>query len=467
MNPVIPELGIGLVVVIACSLMVLIVVGADLAPAGGLSGTRRWWLAAALGSGILAFAFKLALVGAITPTTIDTLLAHLPAAHRPPPVEPTTTERPLREAGPQWVALPASAPPPASGADSPALVALGRRLFFDPNLSRDRQVACVSCHDLVGGGSDARPTSAGIDGQKGQRNAPTVWNAAFQRVLFWDGRAASLEAQAAGPLLNPVEMGMADMGAVLERIRADASYRPAFAAAFGAGAPLSASQVTGAIAAFERTLVTPDSRYDRFVRGEADALSAEERRGMALFAEVGCKQCHSGPNFSEASVFGAGAPWRAFPARPEALDARPVLLHDTGLAEPGSAQGVWRVPSLRNVALTGPYFHNGAVDALEEAVRIMAQTQSGWIVSDAPAAPGTGRAYWSAGQQRTTVLPARRLSERDIGDLTAFLGALSSERLLALQRRGAQTEQVFGPRAAQSSWSSSSTPSGGLAAGMR
>jgi len=451
-----PEMGIGLVAVIVTAFMLLVAVSAELAPAGGLSGRGRWLLAAALGSGLLAFVFKLALIGLLSTGRVDRLLATLPDAVRPPPADSRSASAHWRATPQVWLALPERAPRPDGAPAGANAVALGKRLFFDTNLSRDRSLACASCHDLVeAGGADARPTAIGIDKQHGRRNTPTVWNAAFQTRLFWDGRADSLEAQASGPFVNPMEMGMPDMAAVVARIAADASYRSAFDDVFGAGQAITPARVTAAIAAFERTLITPDSRYDRFVRGDASALSAAEQRGMALFETIGCVQCHSGPNFSEASVFGSGAPFRLFPVHAPARYAALDLSSDTGIAAPGSPAGLWRVPSLRNVALTAPYFHNGSVDQLDEAVRIMAQTQLGWHLSSKEGLQASTR--WSARTRTLSLVRPRLVTEIEVQDITAFLRALSSERLLAVQ-----AQHTY-----DSSSASSDMRSGGLAAGMR
>lgn len=316
-----------------------------------------------------------------------------------------------------WQALPQVAPVPAGKPMSAARVALGRQLFFDKSLSRDGKVACASCHDLErGAGADGRAVSTGVGGRRGTRNAPTVWNAAFQARLFWDGRVGSLEEQALGPFTNPVEMGLPDAAAVERRVAARADYRRAFARIFGGPRPVRMDNIAAAIAAFERTLITPDTPYDRHVRGDADALSPAQRRGMALFESYGCRICHSGPNFSGASVFDTAQPYRAFPALPmfaTAFVARYRLADDPGRAPPGSRQGLWRVPSLRNVALTGPWFHNGAVTRLEDAVRIMAAAQLG---------------------RPTDRLDRNTVSERDVADIVAFLEALSSDRLVATRR---------------------------------
>jgi len=289
---------------------------------------------------------------------------------------------------------------------SAARAALGERLFFDKSLSLDGTVACASCHD-VKTGADGRAVSVGVGGKQGQRNAPTVRNAAFQARLFWDGRAGSLEEQAKGPLTNPVEMAMADAAAVERRVAARPEYRQAFARVFGGPRPVSIDHIAAAIAAYERTLIDVDTPYDRYVRGDRSALDPAQQRGMALFEDYGCRICHAGPNFSGASVFDSGNPYRAFPALP--VFATPYVIRhrltqDLGRAEPGSRQGVWRIPSLRNVARTAPYFHNGSVARLEDAVRIMASAQLG---------------------RPTDRLNRNSVPDRDVADIVAFLKALS------------------------------------------
>jgi cytochrome c peroxidase len=325
-----------------------------------------------------------------------------------------------------WRALPEQAPNPSGNPSSPAKVALGKRLFFDPDLSLDGTLSCAGCHDVEGGsGADGRATSIGIGGQRGARNAPTVWNAAFQSVLFWDGRADSLEAQAKGPLVNPLEMGMPSLELVVERVERKPGYRPDFDAAFGDGAPITIDRIAEAIAAYERTLITPDSPYDRFVRGDLQALTPAQLRGMRQFQRLGCVQCHFGPNFSGASLFDERAPLRIFPVYPTPYEQQYGLTKDSGASEPGSGRGSWRIPSLRNVALTGPWFHNGSVSELAEAVRIMSSVQLGY----------TGRyLVWSDSQKAMLELDRPALDEATVNDLVAFLQALSSDRLTRMVR---------------------------------
>jgi cytochrome c peroxidase len=426
------ELDIGLLAVALGTTLLLLAVLRELAPAGGLTGRGRWLLAAALGSGVLAFAVKLTLVAWLVWLPLDAVPRQA-ARQSAPAFEPADTEAVVGNKPYVWQALPRVAPAPSGNAGTPEQVALGEQLFFDRNLSADRQLACASCHDLAQkAGADGRRTSLGIQGQVGARNAPTVINAAFQAWLFWDGRADSLEAQATGPLVNAVEMGMPSLQAVVQRVREDRRYAAAFRAAFPAALPanpgdesaITIERIAAAIAAFERTLITPDSPYDRFVGGDIRVLDAQAQRGMALFDAVGCTQCHGGPNFSSASVFEAGPAWRLFPAWPDAADPALQLARDPGLAPPGSTAGVWRVPSLRNVADTAPYFHNGAVDDLDEAVRIMARTQLGWQV--VPGGDAVPLVRWKADQQTMALLAPRTLPESAVQDITVFLRALSA-----------------------------------------
>ncbi|MCP5366430.1 MAG: c-type cytochrome [Hyphomicrobiales bacterium] len=261
-----------------------------------------------------------------------------------------------------------------------------------------------------------------MGGKTGTRNTPTVYNAAFQTRLFWDGRAPSLEAQALDPLVNPREMAMPSLAAVANRVRADPAYAPAFRRAFGSDT-VTIGRIAQALAAFQRTLVTADSPYDRFLAGAADALSPAQKRGMWLFRTLGCATCHAGPNFG-----GAPSAFRAFlvDRAPEAKDHG--LAADKGRAGPGAANGVWRVPSLRNVALTAPYFHNGSVADLARAVRIMAAAQLNARVGDPPAGARFAP-RWSAAAGRFERPGRKRVTEADLADLVAFLGALTSERL--------------------------------------
>lgn len=286
-----------------------------------------------------------------------------------------------------WQALPDVAPAPADNPTTPAKVELGKMLYFDPRLSTDGTVSCFSCHNVMEGGDDHRPTSVGVHGQIGGRNAPTVWNAAFHSAQFWDGRAASLEAQAKGPITNPIEMGMGNLGLAVDRIRALKGYRGYFDRAFGADQPIDEDTIAKAIAAYERTLITPDTPYDRFVKGDKSALTDTQQRGMQLFADTGCVACHSGAALNGPTL-PAGVPFlQKLPVYADSpYIAKYQLVADNGRAastgKPEDAQ-LWRVPTLRNLVYTAPYFHNGAVKTLNEAVRVMASAQLNKTLEDA------------------------------------------------------------------------------------
>lgn len=428
-------LGLFAVLALLGAVAVLAIVLRELAPSAGLTGRGRFLLATGLGMGVLAFAAKATAIGLMVALPQATLMPLTTVRQAERPVHPATPPRPVA-APPRrqyaWLALPEAAPGPEGNPTTDAKVALGERLFHDRALSLDHSVACASCHDVAGGtGVDGRATSEGIGGQVGRRNAPTVWNAAFQARLFLDGRAPSLEEQAKGPPVNPVEMGMHSLADVAARVAAEPGYRAAFARAFGPDRAIDIEAVVAAIAAYERTLITPDSPYDRYVRGDRAALDAAQLRGMALFESVGCVVCHQGPNFSAASVFDTRAPYRLFPAYGNDYVGRYRLDEDRGRASLRDRKGVWKVPSLRNVALTAPYFHNGRVARLEEAVRIMAASQLGRrivLVAGAPAEP-----RWSDGDRALHRVEGRDLTEAQVRDIAAFLRALSSDRLVALR----------------------------------
>ena len=425
------EMALGSGAVIVMAALLLLGVTRELAPAGGLTGRGRWLLAAGLGAGVIAFAFKMVTILAFS---------YAPATWVHPPFQPSRerVNEPERQpsAEPQrkvrWQSLALVAPAPTGNQTTPAKVALGQRLFHDKNLSLTRDVSCASCHDLLGrAGADGRPVARGIHGQAGRRNTPTVWNAAFQTRMFWDGRAATLEEQALGPITNPVEMGMPHVAMAVQRLAESPSYRAEFAAAFESAADadaVTADRLAAALAAFERTLITPDSPYDRYVRGDPGALTPLQVKGMALFESVGCVYCHAGPNFNGASGLDGAAPFRAFPARALPDLNRLNLDADPGRASLGSAAGVWRIPSLRNVAVTAPYFHNGSVTDLKEAVRIMARAQLGLSIGDTPAVAALDVRQGSP--TGLVLQPIQSLSEHDVHALAAFLESLTSPRLV-------------------------------------
>ena len=274
--------------------------------------------------------------------------------------------------------LPDKVPTPADNPTTPEKVELGKQLYFDPRLSIDGTVSCNSCHNVMSSGTDNRPTSAGINGLRGGRNAPTVWNSAYLSAQFWDGRAATLEDQAKGPPLNPIEMGMPSEEAVEERLKAIPGYVEQFNKVFGGSESVSYDNMAKAIAAFERTLITRNSPVDRYVNGDKNALSAEAVRGMKVFTETGCNACHSGANYAGPALPTGQGFYQKFPTFPSDYDKKYKLSDDKGryeVTEDKADMNMWRVPTLRNVAVTAPYFHNGSVATLHEAVRIMAKTQ--------------------------------------------------------------------------------------------
>jgi cytochrome c peroxidase len=290
----------------------------------------------------------------------------------------------------QWQALPEVAPAPADNPTTAAKVELGQMLYFDPRFSSTGTVSCFSCHNVMEGGDDHMPTSSGVHGLKGGRNAPTVWNAAFHSVQFWDGRAPSLEEQAKGPPVNPIEMGMPNLDAVISRIRQIPGYRPYFEQAFGAGDVVTMDNAAKAIAAYERTLITPDSAYDRYVKGDKKALTAGQLRGMETFAAIGCTSCHQGPAFNGPALPAGTGFFMKFPSFPDSVYVVKYKLTDDPGRESATKdpadRGMWRVSTLRNLVYTAPYMHNGAVKSLPEAVRVMASTQLNQAPSDAQVA---------------------------------------------------------------------------------
>lgn len=260
---------------------------------------------------------------------------------------------------------------------TPAKIALGRMLYYDTRLSADQSVSCNSCHGLDQYGVDHRAVSLGIKQQQGGRNAPTVYHAAGHIAQFWDGRAPTVEEQAKGPILNPVEMGMPNGTAVIARLKAVPAYRTAFAAAFPDETnPITYDNLGKAIGAFERRLETP-ARWDAFLAGDDTALTNEEKAGFNTFVDVGCQACHNGMYVGGASFqrIGLVEPW------PKQSD-----LGRMAVTKNPSDRLVFKVPSLRNVTETAPYFNDGQVATLQEAVHFMARYQLGRQLTDEQAA---------------------------------------------------------------------------------
>jgi len=278
-----------------------------------------------------------------------------------------------------WEALPETAPFPADNPTTAEKVELGKMLFFDPRFSATGTVSCFTCHNVMEGGDDHRSVSIGVHGVAGGRNAPTVWNAAFLSSQFWDGRAATLEEQAVGPVTNPIEMGMKSLDHALGRIQGIPGYKQYFDGAFGAGDNVTMENAAKAIAAYERTLITPNSPYDQYVNGDKSALSAEAISGMETFEAVGCMSCHSGATFSGPAMPAGAGFFVKFPMFVGGEDLEKFdLLADVGRFESTGNEAdtnVWRVPTLRNLKFTAPYLHNGAVKSLDDAVTVMAKAQ--------------------------------------------------------------------------------------------
>ncbi|MFX0547076.1 cytochrome-c peroxidase [Roseovarius sp. S1116L3] len=263
-------------------------------------------------------------------------------------------------------------PPVPDPAPSPEAVELGKMLFFEPRLSEGHNISCNTCHNLGTGGADLASVSLGHRWQKGGRNSPTVLNAIYNTAQFWDGRAASLEEQAGGPMVNPVEMGSTPEH-VEEQLRGIPGYGPYFAAAFpGDEQPVNFANAETAIAAFEATLITPNAPFDRFLSGDDAAMTAEQKAGLQEFMDQGCAACHSGINLGGNSYQPFGVvekpDWAFLPP------------DDKGRFEVTRAEEdayVFKVPTLRNITLTPPYFHSGSVWDLTTAVGVMGTAQLG------------------------------------------------------------------------------------------
>ncbi|MBX3251650.1 MAG: cytochrome-c peroxidase [Myxococcales bacterium] len=273
-------------------------------------------------------------------------------------------------------------------------VFLGRRLFHDPILSGDGTVSCATCHSLDHGGAEDRATSLGIREQVGPINSPTVLNAHYNFVQFWDGRATDLQDQAGGPVENPLEMGTTFTD-VIPRIQADEWYAERFAAVYGSDDPITKENITDAIAEYERYLITP-SPFDRYLRGETDAISEQARRGYQTFKDVGCPTCHLGMNLGGTMFQKMGLVENYFELRGgEITEADLGRFNVTGR---DADRHFFKVPTLRNVAITGPWYHDGSQTDLGESVRLMGRLQLG-----------------------------QRLSDEQVADIVAFLVTLTGE----------------------------------------
>jgi len=258
----------------------------------------------------------------------------------------------------------------------PRQVELGRLLFHDVRLSQNNQLSCASCHSLKHGGADGQAVSTGVNGSKGNINSPTIFNCSLNFRQFWDGRASSLLSQIDGPLNNPVEMN-SSWPEVLSKLEQDPFYVQQFKYAFKAG--LTINNIKDAIVAFEESLLTPDSRFDLYLKNNPDALTADELEGYNLFKQYGCISCHQG-------VAVGGNLFQRFGIIGDYFANRgnitPADLGRYRVTQNEKDKHVFKVPSLRNAALTAPYFHDGSTDTLEEAVEIMMRYQLGRIPNE-------------------------------------------------------------------------------------
>ena len=253
-------------------------------------------------------------------------------------------------------------------------VSLGRQLFYDTRLSLNGKISCNSCHALDTYGVDRRATSVGFNDQLGNRNSPTVYNSALHVAQFWDGRSANVEEQAKGPILNPVEMAMPSANAVVDVLETIPGYVEAFRLAFPEDRdPVTYQNLAFAIGAFERKLVTEKNRFDQLLDGKNDALSKEEKSGLETFVRTGCTACHSGAGLGGKlfQKLGLVRPW------PKIQDSGREAI--TGIQ---ADRHVFKVPSLRNIAMTGPYLHDGSISSLEEVTKLMAWHQLGQDLND-------------------------------------------------------------------------------------
>ncbi|MDI2113653.1 cytochrome c peroxidase [Commensalibacter nepenthis] len=287
-------------------------------------------------------------------------------------------------------------PVPESLPVDPKVVALGKKLFFEKRLSGDNTLSCASCHDLQKGGVDGLVTATGIYGQKGPINVPTVYNAVFNHSQFWDGRAVDLEDQAGGPVMNPLEMGSKTWEDVVTKLRQEPSYEKDFSEAFGSPT-IDKKTITDAIGAYEKTLITPDSPFDMYLKGVDGAINAQEKRGYQLFKENGCASCHNGVALGGAAYEELGLQEDYFTDRGDKLTDADMGRFNVTHQE--SDKHRFKVPLLRNIALTGPYFHDGSVKTLKEAVEKMLKYQT----------------------------PYHKLSDQEVNDIVAFLKTLTGK----------------------------------------
>jgi cytochrome c peroxidase len=317
-----------------------------------------------------------------------------------PPLLAATEDPLMRQAQSLFKPIPETPPAMKDVSVTPAMVTLGKALYFDPRLSESHNISCNTCHQIGLGGVDMLPTSIGHHWQRGGRNAPTVLNAVFNTAQFWDGRAADLQEQAVGPIQNPIEMAISPEHAV-GMLRGIPGYKPLFAAAFpGDEGSVSLANVGKAIAAFEATLLTPHAPFDKYLRGNDAALSGEQKAGLKLFIDKGCASCHNGVNLGG----GMYAPFGVV----EKPGADILPLADKGrfeVTKTATDEYVFKVPTLRNIALTPPYFHSGKSWDLAQAIGVMASSQLGQDLTDAEIASIAAFLLSLTGEQPQVVYP--------------------------------------------------------------
>lgn len=294
-------------------------------------------------------------------------------------------------------------PIPAFNLQTPAKIELGKTLFFDPRLSKDNSLACASCHVPALGFSNGQPVAKGIKGQLGTRNVPSLYNVAYRTQFFWDGRAGSIEQQALEPIQNPIEMDQ-DLAQLVAELNAVPGYVTVFRAVFGTGP--SADGIAQALAAFERIIVSNNSPWDRFMAGDDAALSESAQRGVRVFDEKAkCVTCHNGPNFTDNQFHALGLPKRE--GIPDDPGRFKITLNDEEM-------NAFRTPSLRQVADSAPYMHNGMFATLEEVLDFYVKAE--------------GR----PAHRHPLITPLDLLTEQDKADLLAFLRALSSPPIVVV-----------------------------------
>ena len=301
--------------------------------------------------------------------------------------------------------LPAVADSPKDNPATKEKLVLGKQLFFDARLSITGTHSCNSCHNLAAGGEDGRAQPVGVYGRKGIRGTQTIWNAAFHTVYNWDGSVKTLEEQAERHILDPNIMGMPDAETLAARLNTIPGYKKQFEKSFGKEG-ISLKTVAMALSSYERALTTPNGPFDRYLKGDDKAISPAAKRGIQEFIEARCASCHfwinlAGPIPGLALQQGEGF-YELFPNYPDTdYERRYNLADDLGrvyFSQEKTDTRMWRMPSLRNIAITAPYFHNGTVKTLDEAVRVMAKTQL-----------------------------ARELTEQQVSDIVAFLNTLTGE----------------------------------------